>query len=75
MIHAGEGTSAAGFDGLARGSVATGIIERCPELFSQLGRFETADVDAEEVESTVRVALMAANRFRQRSGAVAAGGM
>jgi anaerobic magnesium-protoporphyrin IX monomethyl ester cyclase len=70
-INQAGGTSSAGFDGLRRGPKTREIIARCPELFTQLGRFETSNVEPKEVESIATVAAMAASHFSSRRQAAA----
>jgi anaerobic magnesium-protoporphyrin IX monomethyl ester cyclase len=70
VIHPGEGISRAAFDNLPHGPIAEGIIQTCPELFTQLGRFDMG-VGAGEVNALARVASMVGNHYRghKRDGA------
>ncbi len=73
-IHPREGISAAAFDGLAYGLMGAKSIQRCPELFTQLGQFETPLVSSSEVRATVRAATMASNHYASRPGIEASAG-
>ncbi len=66
VVHEGDGMSRTAFDGLAHGPVAEGIIGRCPELFTQLGYFETVGVASSEVRAVARAASMASSHFLDR---------
>jgi magnesium-protoporphyrin IX monomethyl ester (oxidative) cyclase len=66
VVHAGDGMSRTAFDGLAHGPVAEEIIQRCPELFTQLGYFETGRVGSSEVRAIARAASMASNHYLGR---------
>lgn len=65
-IQAGEGESKAAADDLPYGVEAVALMQRCPELFTQFGCFETRNIGVVELRATVDAASMA-NAYYQQS--------
>lgn len=67
-IDPGTGISRTVTDQLPLGSGGIQTLRRCPELFTQFGRFETKNVDTSELAAYLMAARMVASHFEtQRS--------
>ena len=60
-----EGESSAAIDDLPFGAEAGALVERCPQLFRQLGRFDTPNADAVEVKAIIQAGAMLSSHYEE----------
>jgi anaerobic magnesium-protoporphyrin IX monomethyl ester cyclase len=68
LVEGGKGSSFVALDGLPHGPRSETLIGRCPELFTQFGRFATAAVSPVDVGTIVLAAGMLRGHHERRRG-------
>jgi radical SAM superfamily enzyme YgiQ (UPF0313 family) len=69
IVHQTGGQSATAIDRIPHGPRAREVIQRCPELFTQLGCFETKNLERVQLRTTLQAASILNAHYSQRSRA------